>query len=78
MKHTDTAHKQRNWPLVFVSSILILIGLILLTLSIVYAINLGWRSLLYGTIGLSTISFSVTAIVENDPSWILLDLILPY
>ncbi len=71
------AQTERNWVLVFVSSLLILIGLALTVLAIMYARELGWWAILVGLTGISTIAASVMSIVKNDPSWILLNLILP-
>ena len=69
--------KSRNWVLVFVSTILIILGLTLVILAVMSAANLGWWSLLIGASGLTTVAAAVMSIVKNDPSWILLDLIIP-
>jgi len=73
----STTRTERNWALVIFSSLLILIGLVLTVLAIVYSSELGWWALLVGLTGLSTIGASVMSIVKNDPSWVLLNLILP-
>jgi hypothetical protein len=77
MKKKTNAYAAGNWLLIIVSSILILIGLALLLLAIIYIGNFGWWSLLIGSTGLTTTGCAVTSIVENNPSWIMLDLILP-
>lgn len=69
--------KERNWLLVVVASFLILFGLAVAVLSVIYFESLGWLAMGGVAGGLSTTGFSVTAIIRNDPSWILLDLILP-
>lgn len=77
MKTRKTRLKERNWALVFVASALILIGLIVVVLAAMHAIDFGWWSLLLGLSGLTTIATAAMSIVKNDPSWILLDLIIP-
>ncbi len=52
-------------------------GLALVVLAIANIANFGWWSLFIGLSGATTIGAAVTSIVRNDPSWILLDLILP-
>ena len=69
--------KERNWGLVFICVILIIIGGVLITLSVVNISLFGWWSLLIGLSGLATITAATVSIIENDPVWILLDLILP-
>lgn len=67
---------ERNWPLVLIGSILILVGLMLVVIAIIYIKNLGGWGILVGLTGLAAVGASIVAIVENDPSWILLDLFL--
>ena len=69
--------KERNWFLVFISLLMILIGGALLIISIAFATDFGWWSLLVGLGGASTVFMAIMSIIKNDPSWILLDLILP-
>lgn len=76
MGKINAEHPDRNWPLVVVSSILIVIGLIFLLLALVYVKQLGWASLGVGLTGVSVIGAAVMSIVKNDPSWILLELLL--
>lgn len=78
MKKTKLVHKDRNWALVFISLILILLGLVLTIVSIAYMNVFGWSSILIGITGGATVGASVMAIIQNDPSWILLDLIFPW
>lgn len=77
MKKKTNAYAAGNWLLIIISSILILIGLALLLLATIYVANFGWWSLLIGSTGLTTTGCAVMSIVENNPSWIMLDLILP-
>jgi len=77
MTNKKRVTKERNWVLVVVSSILILIGIALVLLAIMYGFQLGWWGLLVGISGVSTIFLSVMSIIKNDPSWILLGLIIP-
>jgi len=68
---------ERNWALVAVASILILISLAILVLAILNVAIFGWWSLALGLGALTTIAAAVMSIVKNDPVWILLDLIIP-
>ena len=68
----------RNWTLVFVASALILMGLALTALAVVNVVSFGWWSLLVGVIGSTAVAAAVMSIVKNDPSWIFLDLIIPF
>lgn len=77
MKNKQKIPKTRNWVLVIVSLVLMLFGLALLVISIVNIGNFGWFSLMFGLGGLTTIGAAVMSIITNDPSWILLDLIIP-
>ncbi len=78
MKNKKKAPRERNWFLVFISVVLIVIGIALVILAVTNAVGLGWWSLLIG-LGGATIVFSATmSIIKNDPSWVLLGLLLPY
>ena len=78
MKNKKKAPRERNWFLVFISVVLIVIGISLVILAVTNAVGLGWWSLLIG-LGGATIVFSATmSIIKNDPSWVLLGLLLPY
>jgi len=77
MVNKKSVSKSRNWVLVFVSTILIILGLTLVILAVMSARSLGWWSLLIGVSGLTTVAAAVMSIVKNDPAWILLDLIIP-
>ena len=77
MINKKSVSKSRNWVLVFVSTILIILGLTLVILAVMSAGSLGWWSLLIGVSGLTTVAAAVMSIVKNDPAWILLDLIIP-
>lgn len=77
MNSKKTATQDRNWFLVFIASILLILGLALIVLSLVNIISFGWWSVLIGLGGLTTVAAAVMSILKNDPSWILLDLILP-
>ncbi len=77
MRNKQTAARERNWFLVFIASILIIIGSVLVVVSVMNIGSFGWWSLLIGLSGLTTIVPAIMSIVKNDPSWILLDLIIP-
>ncbi len=77
MSRKRITHKKRSWLLLFISSVLILFGLTLLALAIIYIADLGWWSLAVGLSGIFTTIMATLSILYNDPSWILLDLILP-
>lgn len=77
MTDTKNVSKKRNWVLVLVSSILLLAGCALLLLSVLYVSRFGVWSLVIGLSGLTTIGAATMSIIKNDPSWILLDLLLP-
>ena len=68
---------QRNWAIVVIASLLIVIGGVVFLLAVTNIGVLGWWSLLMGFSGLTTIAASIMSIVKNDASWILLDLLLP-
>ena len=70
-----TTAQHRSWGLIIISSLIIIGGLTLVTLSIVYIGNFGWWSLLIGVSGLISIFMATMSIIKNDPSWILLDII---
>ena len=67
----------RNWALVVIALIMIIINLILLAIAVLYWSVLGWwaPALVGGAI--TSLFLSVEAIRKNDPTWLLLDLILP-
>jgi membrane protein YdbS with pleckstrin-like domain len=77
MKKKKEISKSRNWPLVVISSILILIGLVLIAFALMYVADFGWWSLLVGATGLTTVIAACLSIAKNDPAWILLGLIIP-
>lgn len=68
---------ERNWALVFIASILIVLGSALILLAVINISNFGWWSLVIGVGGLTTVAAAIMSIIKNDPSWILLDLIIP-
>jgi len=68
---------QRNWAIVVIASLLIVIGNVAFLLAVTNIGVLGWWSLLMGFSGLTTIAAAIMSIVKNDASWILLDLLLP-
>ena len=70
-----TTAQHRSWGLIIISSLIIIGGLTLATLSIVYIGTFDWWSLLIGVSGLISIFMATMSIVKNDPSWILLDII---
>lgn len=69
--------KPRDWTVVFIGSLLILMGLAMVCIAVFFAKELGWWSAIIGIGGLSSVGFATMAIVKNDPSWILIDLLLP-
>lgn len=77
MKSKKIATKERDWLLVFVASILIALGLGLIVLAIINIVHFGWWSIPIGLSGLATVSAAIMSIIENNPAWILLDLIIP-
>lgn len=77
MKKKKQPVENRNWGLVLIASILIVLGLAITVAAIVYIPVFGWYSLVIGISGLSMIAAAVVSIIENDPAWILLNLILP-
>ncbi len=78
MKNKKIKARPRNWALVFISSILMVLGLALIVLALMNVSSFGLWGLLIGAIGLTAFGAAVTAIITNDPSWILLDLIMPF
>ncbi len=78
MKRKNVVEQERNWLLVFIASMLIILGLVLVAVSAMNAHIFGWWSLLIGLYGLATIASATMSIVKNDPRWIMLDLIMPW
>lgn len=77
MTRKKTNSKSRNWAVVIIGSIMIIAGLFLVVIAITNVSTLGWWALAVGLSGLSMAGVATIAIIENDPAWILLDLILP-
>ena len=69
--------QDRNWALVTVASLMIVFNLVLLVVVGLYWPVFGWWSLVVVIGAVVSIYFAVRAIKTNDPTWILLDLILP-
>lgn len=67
----------RNWALVVVASIVITLNTGLLIAVSLSTATLGWWALVIVIGAISSIWLSVTAIKKNDPTWLLLDMILP-
>lgn len=66
-----------NWLLVIVAGILIVLNAALLLLVVIFAEFFGWWSLALGLAAVSSIGLAIISIRDNNPSWLLLDLILP-
>lgn len=77
MKKNKTVVRPTNWFLVFIASILLVLGVVLIVAAVMNVTTFGWWSLLIGLGGLTTIVAAVMSIIKNDPSWILLDLVIP-
>jgi hypothetical protein len=69
--------KERNWFLVLIASTMIVLGGVVTVLAIANISTFGWWSLLIGLGGLTSVVAATMSIIKNDPSWILLDLIIP-
>jgi hypothetical protein len=69
--------QDRNWALVTVASLMIVFNLVLLVVVSLYWSVFGWWSLVAIIAAVASIYLAVTAIRTNDPTWILLDLVLP-
>lgn len=78
MKNKKIAPRERNWFLVFISVVLIVIGIALVILAVTNAVGLGWWSLLIGLGGTTIVFSALMSIIKNDPSWVLLGLLMPY
>ena len=66
----------RNWALIVIASIVILIDLALLIITCIYFSKFGWWALATIAGALSSLCMAIVAIKKNDPSWLLLDLLL--
>lgn len=77
MKNNKSKTRNRNWFLVVIASVLIVIGIIIAVSAILNIGTLGWGGVFLALAGLSTSSLATTAIITNNSSWILLDLLLP-
>jgi len=73
----SAAKTSRNWALVIFSSLLIVMGVVLIVIAAVYYKELGWWGLFVGFIGISTTTMAILSIIRNDPSLVLLNLLLP-
>jgi nicotinamide riboside transporter PnuC len=69
--------KPRNWALVLIASTVIVLNIAMVYLGITYMSTLGWWSPVLIIGGVSSMAMAVIAIKQNDPTWLLLDLILP-
>ena len=70
--------QNRNWVLFIIASIVIVLNFVVMYVAIVYGNVIGWwaaGALIVASI--SSIWLSSMAILKNDPSWLMLDLILP-
>lgn len=72
-----SSRKKRSLVLIIIASIMIVIGSTMIYLAIGNIVTFGWWSLLIGIGGLTAVFASVMSIIKNDPSWILLHLIIP-
>lgn len=78
MKIPKALKKQpRNWMLVLVAVIMIILSLTITVLGLMLIPQIGWFAAVPIVGGISSTGLAVTAIIENDPAWLLLDLILP-
>lgn len=71
------AIKAGNWGLVFICFILIILGGSLSVIAALSSASFGLWSLLLGFSGLTTVAAGTLSIIKNNPTFILLDLILP-
>lgn len=77
MKTKKTAATERNWFLVFIASLLMVIGVTMVLIATTDIAQLGWWNLLIGLSGLTIVYTAIMSIVKNDPAWILLGLLMP-
>ena len=77
MRTKKKVTEARNWGLVLICAILIVLGGAIVVLAVVNIALFGWWSLLIGAVGATTVAAAIMSIIENDPIWIMLDLILP-
>lgn len=75
-KHKATKNP-RNWMLVLVAVIMIILSLTIVVLGVILIPQLSWFAAVPIVGGLSSTGLAVMAIIENNPAWLLLDLILP-
>lgn len=73
-RHTRS---ERNYALVVIAGLVIIGNSFLLAVLAAGVINIGWFGWLVAAGSLSSIIMSTMAIRRNDPTWLLLDLILP-
>lgn len=67
-----------NWPLVIIGGLIIVLNAVLLVLVVIFARQLGWMwSTLVSVGAVCSISLSITSIRQNNPSWLLIDLLFP-
>jgi hypothetical protein len=77
MKMKKKHSHERNWVLVIVSTVVIVLNLGVLVAVGLNPLVFGWWAILIVLGALSSIGLATLAIRQNDPSWLLLDLVLP-
>lgn len=76
--HKRNAIAAGNWPLVIIGSLIIVLNAVLLVMVAMFARQLGWLwSTLVGVGAACSISLSIASIRQNNPSWLLIDLLFP-
>ncbi len=68
---------KKNWVLIVIASTVIVLNAALILFLILNPMTLGWWTLLIGLSAVVSISLSLKAIKENEPAWLMIDLILP-
>ena len=74
---SEKSKTEPNLPLRVIATLFIVMNIILLGISIYHVSTLGWLSIAIVCGSLTSILFSVKAIKTNDPTWLMLDLIIP-
>lgn len=68
---------KRSWALIIVSVIYMFIGASIIFIAVTNIHAFGWLSAVFALAGATPVVAAIIALVENNPAWILLDLIIP-
>lgn len=68
---------RRSWALIIVAIAYMIIGVAITFIALTNIDAFGWMSAIFALAGITPVASAIIALIENNPAWILLDLILP-